>query len=193
MTEVHIVKRFLEGIMAGRTTGKNTTTTKKVEASKLNNTSKEKVVEVAETNEVVKKEESKVAEASKITEKDEKAAPQKKTKKAVVNKTAEKKESSENTETTVKKTVETGDDSKKKTRKTGSRNNSKEQLIPEVYLQYCGQESDQSAVVEKIKEQYVAEGHRLGNIKSLKIYLKPEDRAAYYVINDRFAGKVDLF
>ena len=26
-----------------------------------------------------------------------------------------------------------------------------------------------------------------------KVYLKPEDRAAYYVINDRFAGKVDLF
>ena len=28
---------------------------------------------------------------------------------------------------------------------------------------------------------------------SLKLYLKPEDRAAYFVINDRYAGKVDLF
>ena len=80
-----------------------------------------------------------------------------------------------------------------KGRKPGSKNKPKEQLAPEVYLQYCGEEADQNAIIERIKEQYVSEGHRAGNIKSLKLYLKPEDRAAYYVINDRYAGKVDLF
>ena len=82
---------------------------------------------------------------------------------------------------------------KKRGRKPGSKNKQKEQLTPEVYLQYHGEEVEQSAIIEKIKEQYVSEGHRAGNIKSLKLYLKPEDRAAYFVINDRYAGKVDLF
>ena len=48
-------------------------------------------------------------------------------------------------------------------------------------------------MVEKVKAQFVAEGHRAGNIKSLRIYIKPEDKAAYYVINDKNAGRVDLF
>ena len=82
---------------------------------------------------------------------------------------------------------------KKRGRKPGSKNKQKEQLTPEVYVQYHGEEVEQSAIIEKIKEQYVSEGHRAGNIKSLKLYLKPEDRAAYFVINDRYAGKVDLF
>ena len=47
--------------------------------------------------------------------------------------------------------------------------------------------------VEKAKAQFVAEGHRESSIKSLRVYLKPEDGAAYYVINDKIAGRVDLF
>ena len=42
-------------------------------------------------------------------------------------------------------------------------------------------------------KQYVEEGHKESDIKSLKIYLKPEDASAYYVINDNNSGKVFLF
>ena len=49
------------------------------------------------------------------------------------------------------------------------------------------------AAVDRIKAEYVAQGHRASSIKSLKVYLKPEDNAAYYVINDKLAGRVDLF
>ena len=31
------------------------------------------------------------------------------------------------------------------------------------------------------------------SIKDLRVYLKPEDGAAYYVINEKVAGRVDLF
>ncbi len=67
------------------------------------------------------------------------------------------------------------------------------ELVPEVYLQYAGSEIEQSEIVNRIKEQYISEGHRAGNIKSLKVYLKPEERTAYYVINDKTAGRVALF
>lgn len=33
----------------------------------------------------------------------------------------------------------------------------------------------------------------MSSIKTLQLYLKPEESAAYYVINQKFAGKVDLF
>lgn len=61
-------------------------------------------------------------------------------------------------------------------------------------LEYQGNAIEIAKVEEKIKAQFVAEGHRAGNIKSLNIYMKPEDGKAYYVINDgKFSGDVDLF
>ena len=64
---------------------------------------------------------------------------------------------------------------------------------PEVYVQYQGNESNLAVITERIKKQYVEEGHKESDIKSLKIYLKPEDASAYYVINDNNSGKVFLF
>ena len=66
-------------------------------------------------------------------------------------------------------------------------------LKPEVFVQFQGREAVVEEVVEKAKAQYVAEGHRVSSIKSLQVYLKPEEYAAYYVINQKFAGRVDLF
>ncbi len=63
----------------------------------------------------------------------------------------------------------------------------------EIILQYGSQESDVCKLEEKVKAAFVAEGHRAGTIKSLNIYVKPEDYAAYYVINEKFSGRVDLF
>ena len=69
----------------------------------------------------------------------------------------------------------------------------KEQMVPEVYLQYAGQEANQSDIIAAIKDKYVAEGHRVSAIKSLQVYVKPEENAAYYVINQKVAGMVPLF
>ena len=69
----------------------------------------------------------------------------------------------------------------------------KEELVPEVFIQYQGNEAIVADVIEKAKNEFVAEGHRASSIKSLQVYLKPEEFAAYYVINQKFAGRVDLF
>ena len=66
-------------------------------------------------------------------------------------------------------------------------------LIPEIKIQFAGNEADEDEIVNAIKNKYVSEGHRASAIKSLQIYLKPEENAAYYVINQKFAGRVDLF
>lgn len=69
----------------------------------------------------------------------------------------------------------------------------KAELIPDVYVQFGGYEAKVEGVISKAKESYVADGHRASSIKSLQVYLKPEESAAYYVINDKYAGRVDLF
>lgn len=47
-------------------------------------------------------------------------------------------------------------------------------------------------VMDKAKQAFVAEGHRESSIKSIRLYIKPEESMAYYVINDKFAGGVSL-
>lgn len=186
--------------MAGRRR-KNTVAGSKKESSKTQNTLQETNVSTDKeaTKADVKKQaedvnEKKTADAKIVEDKkvqtETKAADAtvKKATTATEKKTTVLKQTASKTETNKK-----ADAPKKRGRKPGSKNKPKEQLAPEVYLQYCGEEADQNAIIERIKEQYVSEGHRAGNIKSLKLYLKPEDRAAYYVINDRYAGKVDLF
>ena len=69
----------------------------------------------------------------------------------------------------------------------------KEELKPEVFIQFQGQEAVVADVIEKAKKQFKAEGHRASSIKSIQVYLKPEEYAAYYVINQKHAGRVDLF
>ena len=76
---------------------------------------------------------------------------------------------------------------------TTKRTTKKKEVQPEVYIQFSGNESIVDAITKKAKDQFIAEGHKEEDIKSLKIYLKPEDNAAYYVVNDENAGKVDLF
>ncbi len=72
----------------------------------------------------------------------------------------------------------------------------KEPVVPEFVLQFDDngtQEADLADVVTKIKAAYVAEGHRESSIKALRVYLKPQDWKAYYVINNKIEGQIDLF
>lgn len=62
----------------------------------------------------------------------------------------------------------------------------------EVYVQFAGEEYAVEEVMERAKAAYIAEGHRASAIKSVRLYIKPEERKAYYVINDKTAGSIDL-
>ena len=125
---------------------------------------------VKEAGNTVKEVASKTAEAAKETVKvaSEKAAEVKETAKEESKKVADK-------------ATETKDTEKKN------------ELVSEVYVQFAGQEAKVDAVIERATQAYVADGHRASSIKSLQVYLKPEESAAYYVINSKYAGKVDLF
>lgn len=63
----------------------------------------------------------------------------------------------------------------------------------EVILQYRNYEVNMDDVTERVKAHYVAKGNKPESIENMQIYVKPEDFTAYYVINDREAGKINLF
>lgn len=69
----------------------------------------------------------------------------------------------------------------------------KKELVPEVYMQFDGNEAVVADIVGKAKDAFIADGHKSSTIKSLRVYLKPEEYAAYYVVNEKYAGKIDLF
>jgi hypothetical protein len=62
-----------------------------------------------------------------------------------------------------------------------------------IVVQVLNQEFNLSDLEEKVKAQFVADGHRAGCIKLLEIYAKPEEGKAYYVVNEgKFTGDVNL-
>lgn len=83
---------------------------------------------------------------------------------------------------------------KKTTKKTTAKKPAakKVEKIEEVYVQFAGQELLTKEVLERAKQAYIAEGHRESSIKSIRLYIKPEEHMAYYVINEKIAGGVPV-
>lgn len=74
----------------------------------------------------------------------------------------------------------------------------KEKAVPEVVVQFNDEaglrEVKVEDVVAKVKAKYVGEHHRESSIKSLQVYVKPQEYKAYYVINDgKDTGEIYLF
>ena len=102
-------------------------------------------------------------------------------KEAVEEKAAAKTETVKDTAAETKETAKPAREKKPSRAAKKAAKAAKEELKPEVFIQYQGNEA------------IVADGHRASSIKSLQVYLNPEEFAAYYVINQKFAGRVDLF
>lgn len=66
----------------------------------------------------------------------------------------------------------------------------------DVFVQVGGMEYSESSIMEKVVAAWEAEGKKVSAIKRTKLYIKPEDGKAYYVINEGLkngsTGAVDL-
>ena len=84
-----------------------------------------------------------------------------------------------------------GGEARAKTRKAPAKRTpaAKKAAAPQVSLtlQYMGKELSQEDMVAAVKAQWTGE-----EIKTLALYVKPEDQAVYYVVNGEGSGKVDL-
>jgi len=64
-------------------------------------------------------------------------------------------------------------------------------LKPTVVVQFQGAEVDMDTLVEAAKADFRQEKKRTP-ITDLKLYVKPEERTAYYVVNETFNGSVSF-
>ena len=60
-----------------------------------------------------------------------------------------------------------------------------------IYIQYGGTEITTEAIASQAVEQF-RETYEGVNARKLELYIKPEERAAYYVINSEYTGKVEF-
>ncbi|MDY3018302.1 MAG: DUF6465 family protein [Blautia sp.] len=89
--------------------------------------------------------------------------------------------------TTAKKTAE----KKQTVRKTVAKKAAP--VNTEVYVQFWGKEVYAKDVVESIKKIWTEEmGKKESELKDLKVYIKPEDNGAHYVINGDITGFLGL-
>ena len=114
--------------------------------------------------------------ATEVEVKEVKVEETKTTKAAAAKKDTTKKATTAKKETAAKKTT-----------------TAKKEVTVDVFVQFAGNQALVASVEERVKAAYVAEGHRASSIKTLKIYIKAEENAAYYVINEDNVGRVDLF
>jgi hypothetical protein len=95
------------------------------------------------------------------------------------------------TKDAVKDTAKKSESVKKAPKKSVAKKEKETQT--NVVVQVLNQEFSLSDLENKVKTQFVADGHRAGCIKLLEIYAKPEEGKAYYVVNEgKFTGSVDL-
>ena len=58
-----------------------------------------------------------------------------------------------------------------------------DELKASVYIQFDGGEASVETLVSAAKQAYVALGHKEEEIKTLDVYVKPQEHAAYYAVN----------
>jgi hypothetical protein len=69
----------------------------------------------------------------------------------------------------------------------------KNEVKTEIIFQFGGIECSQKELMQKVKDVWTKKlKNKIGDMKDLKIYVKPEEMAAYYVINGDVTGKIEF-
>lgn len=127
-------------------------------------------------------------------------APRKSSTDAAAKKTAGKaveEKSSETAQTVEKKaagkTAAVKAEAKETAEKTTRTRRKKAEANTEVYIQFWGKEVYAKDVVADIKKIWTDEmGKKAEDLTDLKVYIKPEDDGAHYVINGEITGFIRL-
>ena len=61
-----------------------------------------------------------------------------------------------------------------------------------IFYQSCSHQVEQQDIIAMIKSQWKDQGNKVKDLKELVVYLKPEEKKAYYVINDTVKGFVAI-
>ena len=67
----------------------------------------------------------------------------------------------------------------------------KKEIKVKTYVQYMGREVEEKDMIAAVKKSWTkSSGKKVGDIKSIDLYVKPEEGAVYYVVNGTDTGSV---
>ena len=72
---------------------------------------------------------------------------------------------------------------KKETKKAPAKRTTAKDIKTSVVVQFAGKEVTEKELIAAVKKAYTKKGNKVGDIKTIEIYVKPEENAAYYVVN----------
>lgn len=101
-------------------------------------------------------------------------------KKATAEKTVEKKTAEK--KAAEKKTAEKKPAAKKTT--------AKKEMKVNAVVEYYGKQVEEKEMIARVKKAWTKSGRKVGDIKTMDLYIKPEEAAVYYVINGTDTGAV---
>ena len=116
---------------------------------------------------------------------EEKKPEQKAEEKKTEPKAAEKKVTAKKApakKTTAKKTTT------KKT--TAKKSTAKKEIKVSAFVEYYGKQVEEKEIIARVKKAWTSSGNKIGDIKTMDLYIKPEESAVYYVINGTSTGAV---
>ena len=122
----------------------------------------------------------KVAAVEKAAETSEKAEPGTEEK--------ETKTAAKETKAAAKTVVE---ETKKAARKATTRRSKKDMKV-NAYVEYYGKQVHENTMIADVKKAWKKSGHKIGEIKTMDLYIKPEESKVYYVINETESGSVEF-
>lgn len=78
-------------------------------------------------------------------------------------------------------------------KKPSTRRTAKKESAAEIYIQYLGKELSTKNILENIKNLWTGEmGRKEKDLKDVKVYIKPEENKAYFVVNGNETGYIWL-
>lgn len=68
----------------------------------------------------------------------------------------------------------------------------KKEIKTTLFVEYYGKQVEDKTMIAAAKKAWTNTGHKVADIKTIELYVKPEEAAVYYVINKTETGKVEF-
>lgn len=77
-------------------------------------------------------------------------------------------------------------------KKPAAKRTTKKAVKTTFVVQAAGKEVSMEDAITRVKEAWTATGNKEADLKEITVYVKPEEKAIYYVVNGDVTGRVDF-
>ena len=68
----------------------------------------------------------------------------------------------------------------------------KKEIKTTLFVEYYGKQVQEKDMIASVKKAWTKSGKKVADIKTMALYVKPEENSVYYVINGDSAGRVEF-